>query len=137
MWFEGGEQDGSVVRVDMEVDVRFKMVDGARFEDVETVMSMLLAWCWLEATDVGLVLGWRRSAGLGARRRPELPENRWWCGARWLCSGIVTARVAGVDTGDVADALSRQGINVSTTVAEHNQFDSEAWELIRKRGGLC
>ena len=29
-------------------------------------------------------------------------------------------------TAEVADALSRRGINVSTTVAEHNQFDSEA-----------
>ena len=42
---------------------------------------------------------------------------------------IVTARVAGVDTGDVADALSRRGINVSTTVAEHNQFDSEVRDV--------
>jgi selenocysteine lyase/cysteine desulfurase len=37
---------------------------------------------------------------------------------------IVTARVAGMDTGALADELSRQGINVSTTVAEHNQFDT-------------
>jgi selenocysteine lyase/cysteine desulfurase len=29
-----------------------------------------------------------------------------------------------VDAEDVADALSRRGINVSTTVAQHNQFDN-------------
>ena len=37
---------------------------------------------------------------------------------------IVTARVAGMDTCQFADELSRQDINVSTTVAEHNQFDT-------------
>jgi selenocysteine lyase/cysteine desulfurase len=37
---------------------------------------------------------------------------------------IVTTRVAGVDAGEVANALSRRGINVSTTVAEHSQFDN-------------
>jgi selenocysteine lyase/cysteine desulfurase len=42
---------------------------------------------------------------------------------------IVTARVAGIDTGDVAGELSRRGINVSTTVAEHNQFDSEVRDV--------
>jgi selenocysteine lyase/cysteine desulfurase len=42
---------------------------------------------------------------------------------------IVTARVAGMATADVADALSRRGINVSTTVAEHNQFDSEVRDV--------
>ena len=31
--------------------------------------------------------------------------------------------------GEVADALSRRGINVSTTVAEHNQFDSEVRDV--------
>ena len=34
-----------------------------------------------------------------------------------------------MDSGEVADALSRRGINVSTTVAEHNQFDSEVRDV--------
>ncbi len=36
---------------------------------------------------------------------------------------IVTARVSGTDSADVADALAAHGINVSTTVPGHNQFD--------------
>jgi selenocysteine lyase/cysteine desulfurase len=38
---------------------------------------------------------------------------------------IVTAKVDGVQAEDVQAALSRAGINVSTTVAEHNPFDTE------------
>jgi selenocysteine lyase/cysteine desulfurase len=33
---------------------------------------------------------------------------------------IVTARIEGVPAADVAAALGRTGVNVSTTVAEHN-----------------
>jgi selenocysteine lyase/cysteine desulfurase len=68
----------------------------------------------------------RRTAALGARLRTGLAEidgvtvhdlGREQC-------AIVTARVAGVQTAEVADAFARRGINVSTTVAEHNQFDT-------------
>ena len=38
---------------------------------------------------------------------------------------IVTAKVTGRSAADVAAALSRAGINVSTTVAEHNPLDTE------------
>jgi selenocysteine lyase/cysteine desulfurase len=38
---------------------------------------------------------------------------------------IVTATVDGVATSDVATALARQRINVTTTVPEHSQFDTE------------
>jgi selenocysteine lyase/cysteine desulfurase len=38
---------------------------------------------------------------------------------------IVTAKVAGVDTGEVAAALQRAGVNVRTTVPRHTPFDHE------------
>jgi len=38
---------------------------------------------------------------------------------------IVTAKIAGRSADDVAAALGRAGINVSTTVAEHNPLDTE------------
>jgi selenocysteine lyase/cysteine desulfurase len=41
-----------------------------------------------------------------------------------MCA-IVTASVAGHPAAKVASALAAQDINVSTTVAEHNQFDTE------------
>ena len=37
---------------------------------------------------------------------------------------IVTGKVANVDSAAVAEALAAQRINVSTTVAAHNQFDT-------------
>ena len=109
-------------------------MDGARrFETWENsyVNVVGLGAAVRQALDVGLDRVGRRSAALGARLRTGLAEidgvtvhdlGREQC-------AIVTARVAGVDAGDVADALSRQGINVSTTVAEHNQFDSEVRDV--------
>jgi len=38
---------------------------------------------------------------------------------------IVTARVEGVPAADVAAALERAGVNVSTTVAGHSPLDTE------------
>jgi selenocysteine lyase/cysteine desulfurase len=38
---------------------------------------------------------------------------------------IVTAKIAGRSADDVAAALGRANINVSTTVAEHNPLDTE------------
>jgi selenocysteine lyase/cysteine desulfurase len=84
-----------------------------------------------QALDVGLGPIGQRSTALGARLRAGLAEidgvtvhdlGRQQC-------AIVTARVAGVHTDEVADALARRGINVSTTVAEHNQFDSEVRDV--------
>jgi selenocysteine lyase/cysteine desulfurase len=84
-----------------------------------------------QALDIGLDRIGRRSATLGARLRTGLaaiPGVTVHDLGREQCA-IVTARVAGVQTADVADALSRRGINVSTTVAEHNQFDAEVRDV--------
>jgi selenocysteine lyase/cysteine desulfurase len=106
----------------------FTWVDGARrFETWENSYLNIvgLGAAVRQALDIGLDRIGRRSAALGARLRTGLAEidgvtvhdlGREQC-------AIVTTRVVGVDAGDVADALSRRGINVSTTVAEHNQFD--------------
>ena len=112
----------------------FTWVDGARrFETWEnSYLNVVgLGAAVRQALDIGLDRIGRRSAALGARLRTGLAEidgvtvhdlGREQC-------AIVTARVAGVDTGEVADALSRRGINVSTTLAEHNQFDSEVRDV--------
>ena len=112
----------------------FTWVNGARrFETWEnSYLNVVgLGAAVRQALDIGLDRIGRRSAALGARLRTGLAEidgvtvhdlGREQC-------AIVTARLAGVDTGAVADALSRRGINVSTTVAEHNQFDSEVRDV--------
>lgn len=108
----------------------FTWVDGAqRFETWENsyINIVGLGAAVHQALDIGLDRIGRRSAALGARLRTGLADIGGVTvhdQGREQCA-IVTARVAGVDTGEVADALSQQGINVSTTVAEHNQFDSE------------
>ncbi len=62
---------------------------------------------------------------------PPMPRWRSWCAAgamRWLGThrcAIVTAKIADRSVDDVAAALGRAGINVSTTVAEHNPLDTE------------
>lgn len=79
-----------------------------------------------QALDIGLDWIGRRSAALGSRLRSGLAQIEGVTVhdlGREQCA-IVTARVAGMDTGQFADELSRQDINVSTTVAEHNQFDT-------------
>ena len=108
----------------------FTWVDGAqRFETWESsyVSVVGLGAAVRQALDTGLGPIGQRSATLGARLRAGLAEvdgvtvhdlGREQC-------AIVTARVAGMQAVEVADALARQGINVSTTVAEHSQFDSE------------
>lgn len=106
----------------------FTWVDGAqRFESWENsyVNIVGLGAAVRQALDIGLDRIGRRSSGLGARLRSGLAEIDGVTvhdQGREQCA-IVTARVAGIDTTDVADALSRRGINVSTTLAEHNQFD--------------
>jgi selenocysteine lyase/cysteine desulfurase len=107
----------------------FTWVDGARrLETWESsyVNVVGLGAAVRQALDIGLGPIGRRTAALGARLRTGLAEiggvtvhdlGREHC-------AIVTARVAGVQTAEVADALARRGINVSTTVAEHNQFDT-------------
>lgn len=107
----------------------FTWVDGAqRFESWENsyVNIVGLGAAVRQALDIGTDRIGRRSSALGARLRSGLAEIDGVTvhdQGREQCA-IVTARVAGIDTTDVADALSRRGINVSTTLAEHNQFDT-------------
>jgi selenocysteine lyase/cysteine desulfurase len=106
----------------------FTWVDGARrFETWEnSYLNVVgLGAAVRQALDIGLGRIGRRSAALGARLRTGLAGSTAWRYTIWAeqCA-IVTARVAGVQTAEVADALARRGINVSTTVAEHNQFDT-------------
>ena len=107
----------------------FTWVDGARrFETWENSYINILGLCTAvrQALDIGLDWIGTRSAALGSRLRGGLAQidgvtvhdlGREQC-------AIVTARVSGMDTGELAGELSRKGINVSTTVAEHNQFDT-------------
>jgi selenocysteine lyase/cysteine desulfurase len=70
----------------------------------------------------------QRTAMLGARLRgqlDELPGVSTHDLGQVRCA-IVTARVEGVPAADVAAALSRAAVNVSTTVAEDNQLDERA-----------
>jgi selenocysteine lyase/cysteine desulfurase len=112
----------------------FTWVDGARrFESWENsyVNIIGLGAAVRQALDIGLDRIGRRSAALGARLRSGMAQTAGVTVhdlGREQCA-IVTARVAGIDTGQVADALSRRRINVSTTVAEHNPFDSEVRDV--------
>ncbi len=112
----------------------FTWVDGAqRFETWENsyVNVLGLGAAVNQALDIGIDRIGERSAALGARLRTGLARIAGVSVhdlGREQCA-IVTARVAGVDSGAVADALSRDGINVSTTVGEHTQFDSEVRDV--------
>ena len=80
-----------------------------------------------QALEIGLEPIADRTIALGARLRDglaDIPGVTTHDLGRHRC-GIVTARVAGSEPGDVADALGSEHINVSTTVAEHNQLDTE------------
>jgi len=112
----------------------FTWVDGARrFETWENsyVNVIGLGAAARQALDLGLAEIGRRSKDLGARLRAGLAGidgvtvhdlGREQC-------AIVTARVAGMDSEDVAAALANRGINVSTTVPEHSQFDTEVRDV--------
>jgi selenocysteine lyase/cysteine desulfurase len=112
----------------------FTWVDGAqRFETWEnSYLNVLgLGAAVRQALDIGLDQIGRRSAELGSRLRTGLADSEGVTVhdlGREQCA-IVTARVAGLHTGEVADALSRRRINVSTTVAEHTQFDAEVRDV--------
>jgi selenocysteine lyase/cysteine desulfurase len=80
-----------------------------------------------QALEIGLEPIAARTTGLGARLRDGLdaiPGVGTHDLGRHRC-GIVTAKVAGTDSDEVADALGREHINVSTTVPDHNQLDTE------------
>lgn len=112
----------------------FTWVDGAqRFETWENsyVNVLGLGAAVRQALDLGVDWIGARSAGLGARLRDGLAQIDGVTAhdlGRQRCA-IVTARVAGVDTAAAAAELSRQGINVSTTNALHNQLDTEVRDV--------
>ncbi|WP_420309567.1 aminotransferase class V-fold PLP-dependent enzyme [Streptomyces sp. YS-B37] len=108
----------------------FHWHDGARrFETWEVSYSNVLGLS--EAVQQALELGMdaigRRTVALGADLRARLdalPGVTTYDLGPDRCA-IVTMKVDTVPTADVAAALAKQGINVSTTVAEHSQLDTE------------
>jgi selenocysteine lyase/cysteine desulfurase len=112
----------------------FTWADAARrFESWENsyINILGLGAAARQALDIGLDRIGKRCFALGAQLRTNLAAVERVTVhdlGREQCA-IVTARVAGVDTGTVADELSRAGINVSTTVAEHTQFDAEVRDV--------
>jgi len=78
-----------------------------------------------QALDLGLDVIGKRAIGLGTQLRDRLaalPGVTTHDLGREPCA-IVTASVDDVPTADVAAALARAHVNVSTTVAEHTYFD--------------
>ncbi|GHE35229.1 aminotransferase class V-fold PLP-dependent enzyme [Streptomyces capitiformicae] len=80
-----------------------------------------------QALDLGLDRIGERAVALGAYLRDRLDDlpgvTTHDLGAH-RCA-IVTAKVDGLPAPEVAAALARHGINVTTTVPEHTQFDTE------------
>jgi selenocysteine lyase/cysteine desulfurase len=108
----------------------FDWVDGARrFESWENSYINLvgLGVAVRQALKLGLETIAARTLALGAQLRArldELPGVSTHDLGEIKCA-IVTARVAGVASAEVAAALKRAGINVTVTVPEHTQFDTE------------
>jgi selenocysteine lyase/cysteine desulfurase len=109
----------------------FTWVDGARrFESWENsyVNILGLGAAVRQALDLGLDAIGSRAVALGARLRgllDEVPGVTTHDLGRQRCA-IVTASVAGVAATEVATFLGQAGVNVTTTVPEHTQFDTEA-----------
>ncbi|QIY75509.1 aminotransferase class V-fold PLP-dependent enzyme [Streptomyces sp. RLB1-33] len=108
----------------------FTWHDGARrFETWEVSYSNVLGLSAAvqQALELGMDEIGRRAISLGAYLRDRLealPGVTTYDLGRNRCA-IVTAKVDAVPTADVASMLAKQGINVTTTVAEHTQFDTE------------
>lgn len=109
----------------------FRWVDGARrFESWENsyVNVVGLGAAVRQALDLGLDAIAERARALGARLRAQLDDlSRVTTHdlGRTRCA-IVTARVDGMPAAAVAAALAAANVNVTTTVAEHSPFDTEA-----------
>ena len=108
----------------------FTWADGARrFETWEYSYDNLLGLgaAVRQALELGLDAIAERTLALGGRLREQLDAlpgvSTHDLGAE-RCA-IVTARVEGMATAEVAGALGDAGINVSTTVPEDNPFDTE------------
>jgi len=108
----------------------FTWADGARrFESWENsyVNIIGLGAAVEQALALGLDAIGDRTRTLGERLREDpgqLPGVTTHDLGPRRCA-IVTAKIAGRSPGDVAAALGRAGINVSTTVAGHNPLDTE------------
>ncbi|MGH4007452.1 MAG: aminotransferase class V-fold PLP-dependent enzyme [Pseudonocardiaceae bacterium] len=79
-----------------------------------------------QALDLGLDAIGKRTTALGAALRAllaELPGVTTHDLGELRCA-IVTAKVDGMRAADVAAALGAAGVNVTTTVPEHTQFDT-------------
>src|SRR5580658_4634858 len=80
-----------------------------------------------QALDLGLAAIAQRAVTLGTRLRDQLgalPGVTTHDLGQTRCA-IVTAKVANRPAGEVAAALRRAGLNVSTTVPEHNPLDTQ------------
>jgi selenocysteine lyase/cysteine desulfurase len=80
-----------------------------------------------QALDLGLEAIGQRTAALGARLRSQLaglPGVTVHDLGQTRCA-IVTAKIAGLPAEQAARALARAGVNVSTTVPEHNPLDTQ------------
>ena len=112
----------------------FTWVEGAqRFETWENsyVNIIGLGAAVRQALDLGLDRIGTRSRALGSRLRTGLAGIDGVTThdlGRERCA-IVTARVTGMVSERVAAALAQRGINVSTTVPEDNQFDTEVRDV--------
>ncbi|MGW2290589.1 aminotransferase class V-fold PLP-dependent enzyme [Streptomyces phaeochromogenes] len=108
----------------------FTWRDGARrFEtwEVSYANALGLSAAVEQALEIGMEGIGRRAIELGTLLRDRLDAlpgvTTYDLGLR-RCA-IVTAKVDGVSTADVAAALGGRGVNVTTTVAAHTQFDTE------------
>lgn len=112
----------------------FSWAEGARrFETWENsyVNVLGLGAAVRQALDLGLDRIGQRTSALGdqlRRRLDELPLVTTHDLGKVRCA-IVTTSVEGRSADEVAAALAREGINVSTTVPEHNQFDTEVRDV--------
>ncbi|WP_405570189.1 aminotransferase class V-fold PLP-dependent enzyme [Streptomyces phaeochromogenes] len=108
----------------------FTWRDGARrFEtwEVSYANALGLSAAVEQALEIGMEGIGRRAIELGTLLRDRLdalPGVTTYDLGRQRCA-IVTAKVDGVSTADVAAALGGRGVNVTTTVAAHTQFDTE------------
>ncbi|MGH3810871.1 MAG: aminotransferase class V-fold PLP-dependent enzyme [Pseudonocardiaceae bacterium] len=105
-------------------------VDGARrFASWENsyVNVLGLGAAIRQALDLGLDAIGKRTTALGAALRgllEDLPGVATHDLGQVRCA-IVTVKVDGMRAADVAAALGAAGVNVTTTVPEHTQFDTE------------
>ncbi|MFD3311955.1 aminotransferase class V-fold PLP-dependent enzyme [Streptomyces sp. NPDC058694] len=108
----------------------FTWRDGARrFETWEVSYANVLGLSAAveQALEIGMEGIGRRAVGLGERLREcldALPGVTTYDLGRERCA-IVTAKVDGLPSADVAAALGGRGVNVTATVAAHTQFDTE------------